>query len=44
LAIIDGFRVEEAGAFYVVALDVVIECLDLTTFLESWLNHLFNLR
>jgi two-component system chemotaxis sensor kinase CheA len=44
LAIIDGFRVEVAGASYVVPLDVVIECLDLGPFLESEQNHLINLR
>jgi two-component system chemotaxis sensor kinase CheA len=44
LAIIDGFRVEVAGASYVVPLDVVIECLDLAPFLESEDNHLINLR
>jgi len=44
LAIIDGFRVEVAGASYVVPLDVVIECLDLAPFLESEQNHLVNLR
>jgi two-component system chemotaxis sensor kinase CheA len=44
LAIIDGFRVEVAGASYVVPLDVVIECLDLAPFLESEQNHLINLR
>jgi two-component system chemotaxis sensor kinase CheA len=44
LAIIDGFRVEAAGASYVVPLDVVIECLDLGPFLESEQNHLINLR
>lgn len=44
LAIIDGFRVEVAGASYVVPLDVVIECLDLAPFLESGQNHLINLR
>ena len=44
LAIIDGFRVEVAGANYVVPLDVVIECLDLAPFLESEENHLINLR
>jgi len=44
LAIIDGFRVEVAGASYVVPLDVVIECLDLAPFLESEANHLINLR
>jgi two-component system chemotaxis sensor kinase CheA len=44
LAIIDGFRVEVAGASYVVPLDVVIECLDLAPFLESEQNHLLNLR
>jgi len=44
LAIIDGFRVEVAGAAYVVPLDVVIECLDLAPFLESEANHLVNLR
>ena len=44
LAIIDGFRVEVAGASYVVPLDVVIECLDLAPFLESEHNHLVNLR
>jgi len=44
LAIIDGFRVEVAGASYVVPLDVVIECLDLAPFLESEPNHLINLR
>lgn len=44
LAIIDGFRVEVAGASYVVPLDVVIECLDLGPFLESEENHLVNLR
>jgi two-component system chemotaxis sensor kinase CheA len=44
LAIIDGFRIEVAGASYVVPLDVVIECLDLGPFLESEENHLVNLR
>ena len=44
LAIIDGFRVEVAGASYVVPLDMVIECLDLGPFLESEENHLINLR
>jgi two-component system chemotaxis sensor kinase CheA len=44
LAIIDGFRVEVAGASCVVPLDVVIECLDLGPFLESEQNHLINLR
>ena len=44
LAIIDGFRVEVAGASYVAPLDVVIECLDLGPFLESEENHLINLR
>jgi len=44
LAIIDGFRVEVAGASYVAPLDVVIECLDLAPFLESEENHLINLR
>jgi len=44
LAIIDGFRVEVAGASYVVPLEVVIECLDLAPFLESEQNHLINLR
>ena len=44
LAIIDGFRVEVAGAAYVVPLDAVIECLDLAPFLESEQNHLVNLR
>ncbi|WP_005037987.1 chemotaxis protein CheA [Holophaga foetida] len=44
LAIIDGFRVGVEDTFYVIPLDMVIECLDLGPFLESEQNHLINLR
>lgn len=44
LAIIDGFMVGVEDATYVIPLNLVIECLDLETFLESEENHLINLR